>query len=81
MENWQYHKTYSGTPQGSGASPLLANIYLHELDKFVMKLKTDFDTTGKKKVNPEYSRSQSRNQRLSKRIEMAEGAEKAQTIA
>ena len=81
MENWQHHKTYSGTPQGSGASPLLANIYLHELDKFVMKLKTDFDTAGKKKVNPEYSRNQGRNHRLSKRIEMAEGAEKAQMIA
>ena len=81
MENWQYHKTYSGTPQGSGASPLLANIYLHELDKFVMKLKVDFDTTDKRKVNPEYSRNQGRNQRLSKRIEMTEGAEKAQMIA
>ncbi|MFR1991874.1 MAG: reverse transcriptase domain-containing protein [Oscillospiraceae bacterium] len=39
LENWQYHKTYSGTPQGGIISPLLANIYLHELDKFVMKLK------------------------------------------
>lgn len=42
MENWKYHKTYSGTPQGGIISPLLANIYLHELDKFVMKLKKDF---------------------------------------
>lgn len=33
LENWQYHKTYSGTPQGGIISPLLANIYLHELDK------------------------------------------------
>ena len=32
MENWKYHKTYSGTPQGGIISPLLANIYLHELN-------------------------------------------------
>ncbi|MCT1190554.1 group II intron reverse transcriptase/maturase, partial [Lactococcus lactis] len=25
LENWQYHKTYSGTPQGGILSPLLAN--------------------------------------------------------
>lgn len=43
LENWKYNSTYSGTPQGGIISPLLANIYLHELDKFVMKLKSDFD--------------------------------------
>lgn len=32
MEDWNYHKTYSGTPQGGIVSPLFANIYLHELD-------------------------------------------------
>jgi retron-type reverse transcriptase len=35
MEDWQYHRTYSGTPQGGILSPLLANIYLHELDTFI----------------------------------------------
>ena len=50
MENWKYHKTYSGTPQGGIISPLLANIYLHELDKFVMKLKEDFDKPNKSAV-------------------------------
>lgn len=35
MEDWTYHKTYSGTPQGGILSPLLANIYLNELDQFV----------------------------------------------
>ena len=38
MENLVYHKTYSGIPQGGIISPLLANIYLHERDKFVMHL-------------------------------------------
>ena len=45
MEQWTYHETYSGTPQGSGCSPILANIYLSELDRFVENYKADFDTS------------------------------------
>lgn len=26
LENWQHHATYSGTPQGAGCSPILANL-------------------------------------------------------
>lgn len=35
MEAWRYQKTYSGVPQGGVLSPLLSNIYFHELDVYV----------------------------------------------
>lgn len=35
IEDWKYYDTYSGTPQGGVLSPLLSNIILSELDKYV----------------------------------------------
>src|SRR6266852_5189509 len=35
LDDWVYHETLSGTPQGGVVSPLLSNIYLNELDGFV----------------------------------------------
>lgn len=55
LEDWTYHKTYSGTPQGGIISPLLANIYLHELDRFMEDLKKKFNSGHRRKNNPAYS--------------------------
>ena len=76
LENWQYHKTYSGTPQGGIISPLLANIYLHELDKFVMKLKSEFDTPGVGQITPEYRELHNEIKRLSHRLTKVTGEER-----
>jgi len=35
LEDWIYHPTLSGAPQGGVLSPLLSNIYLDRLDQFV----------------------------------------------
>jgi len=55
LEDWRYEKTYSGTPQGGILSPLLANIYLHELDSYVEDQLIPAYTRGKKRApSPEY---------------------------
>lgn len=81
LENWQYHTTYSGTPQGGIISPLLANIYLHELDTFVMKLKADFDVYEKSMKTPEYRMLYSKQVVIRQRIKSSEGETRQQWIA
>lgn len=81
LEDWQYHKTYSGTPQGGIISPLLANIYLHELDKFVMKLKSEFDTPGVGQITPEYRELHNEIKRLSYRLMKVTGEERKLVLA
>jgi group II intron reverse transcriptase/maturase len=81
MENWQYHSTYSGTPQGGIISPLLANIYLHELDKFVMMLKAEFDKPRESYCTYEYGVVRRNLNKLSKAIESADGEERLALIA
>jgi group II intron reverse transcriptase/maturase len=76
VENWQYNNTYSGTPQGGIISPLLANIYLHELDKFVMTLKSEFDKPNETVRTKEYNRLFTQRVKLKKLIDCADGEEK-----
>jgi hypothetical protein len=53
VEDWKYHQTYSGTPQGGILSPLLANIYLNELDQFVeTELLRKWNRGEQRKRNP-----------------------------
>lgn len=80
MEDWQYHRTYSGTPQGGILSPLVANIYLHRLDQFVMELKAGFDQPGKRTPTREYCYLNTKMWRVHKRIEAAKGEEREKLI-
>ncbi len=55
MENGIRYNTYSGTPQGGILSPLLANIVLNELDKYVEDVLIPEYNRGKRKAkNPKY---------------------------
>lgn len=73
MEEWKYHKTYSGTPQGGIVSPLLANIVLNELDKEMEDNIIPRYTKGKiRKLNPEYMKLSRQEQKARKRGEFEE---------
>jgi group II intron reverse transcriptase/maturase len=55
LEDWRYHPTWSGTPQGAIVSPVPANIYLDRLDRFVgQTLMPDYNRGARRKNNPAY---------------------------
>jgi retron-type reverse transcriptase len=55
LEDWRYHCTYSGVPQGGIISPLLSNIFLNRLDTYVREELAPQYTKGKERSkNPEY---------------------------
>jgi group II intron reverse transcriptase/maturase len=61
LEDWEYHDTLSGVPQGAVVSPVLSNIYLNKLDEFVERELIPRYTRGASRVrNPEYMRIRSR---------------------
>ena len=68
MENWTYNATYSGIAQGSGISPVLANIYLNEFDRYMENYKRGFDKGTGRRRNNEYSKRQSYHQRCKDKV-------------
>ena len=75
MKDWTFNRTLSGVPQGAIVSPLLSNILLDKLDKFVETTLIPQYTRGKKrKLNLEYMRlmNASSRQRKQGNVEKAE---------
>src|SRR5256885_8235080 len=57
LEEWRWHETLSGAPQGGVCSPVFSNIYLDKLDKFVETvLLPKYNREKRKGKNPAYQR-------------------------
>jgi retron-type reverse transcriptase len=55
LEEWRWHQTLSGAPQGGVCSPILSNISLDKLDTFVQTVLLPKYTRGKRRAkNPAY---------------------------
>ena len=76
LEDWKYHATLSGCPQGGVISPILSNIYLDKLDMFVEQVLIPQYTQGRhRRHNPEYQRLNDQRRRARKRGDRATARE------
>ena len=72
LEDWEYRDSLSGCPQGGVVSPILSNVYLDKLDKFVeQELIPQYTRGTRRKCNPEYDRIQYQLARARKRGDRA----------
>ena len=64
LEDWDYHETLSGCPQGGVVSPILSNIYLDKLDEFIeQELIPQYTRGDGRAANPAYRQADARLRR------------------
>ena len=82
VEDWTFHNTYSGTPQGGIVSPILANIYLDKLDKYVKEYIRHFDKGTKRRPGKESNDLANERKRTVRKLKkIKDGTEKAALVA
>ena len=82
VEDWTFHNTYSGTPQGGIVSPILANIYLDKLDKYVKEYIRHFDKGTKRRPGKESNNLANERKRTVRKLKkVKDGTEKAALVA
>jgi len=73
LEDWDYRDTLSGVPQGGTVSPVLSNIYLDKLDKFVeQELIPQYTRGALRAANPAYRQVDALLRRARRRGDRAE---------
>jgi group II intron reverse transcriptase/maturase len=71
VEDWTWTATLSGAPQGGVASPILSNIYLDRLDRFVEeRLLPEDNRGGLRRKNPAYLANKSEIEKAERRGEL-----------
>ena len=82
VEDWTFHNTYSGMPQGGIVSPILANIYLDKLDKYVKEYIRHFDMGTKRRPGKESNDLANERKRTVRKLnKVKDGTEKAGLVA
>lgn len=82
VEDWTFHNTYSGMPQGGIVSPILANIYLDKLDKYVKEYIRHFDMRTKRRPGKESNDLANERKRTVRKLKkVKDGTEKAALVA
>ena len=80
IEDWKYHSTYSGCPQGGVISPIFSNICLNELDKFAEKTAKEFYKPKDRVHTAEYSKIAWKKYYAKKLLKTASGQKKSELL-